>query len=121
MDDLNRRMQDARRKAAREDQDRPAPAPEDRPGDKAGEGELRLDLKQGEWRYYLADQRLKPGTEIEFWVDPRLGWVRGVFHWGRRRDSVPTIRIPITRPETDEALGEAEITLPDGAICRWPT
>ena len=119
MDDFNRRMQEARRKAARDDE-RPAPELEDRPADKAGAGSLELERRQGEWRYYLADQRLKPGTEIEFWADPRLGWIRGVFHWGRRRDSVPTIRIAITKPDTDEPLGEAEITLPDGAICRWP-
>jgi hypothetical protein len=122
MDDINQRIVEARRRAALDAQAQPAePRPDEPASPPVGEGALRLERRQGEWRYYLGEHRVRPGMPIEFYVDPRLGWVRGTFQWGRRNVSVPTIRIAVVHPEDPgRQLGELEVTLPEGAICRWP-
>lgn len=123
-DDINRRMMDARRREARQAAE-PAPPdredePEDAPSGPGVPGELHMERRQGEWRYYLGEDRVRPGQAIEFYVDARIGWVRGVFHWGRRNVSVATIRVPVCSPDDGAPVGELEVTLPDGARCRRP-
>ena len=132
MDDIDRRKLEARRALARQDTARletrrgPPPgegAPADVPPrpDPAGVGPLVLAKRQGEWRYTLCDQRIRSGDAVEFYVDPRVGWVRGSFQWGRRTTSPPTIRVPVVHPDdASRVLGEMEVGLPDGALCRWP-
>ena len=126
MDDIDRRMLEARRALARQDTARlegeraPVDDVPPRP-DPVGTGPLVLVKRQGEWRYTLCDQRIRSGDAVEFYVDPRVGWVRGTFQWGRRNTSVPTIRVPVVHPDdASRVLGEMEVGLPDGALCRWP-
>ena len=126
MDDIDRRMLEARRALARQDtarletEDAPVDDVPPRP-DPVGTGPLVLVKRQGEWRYTLCDQRIRSGDAVEFYVDPRVGWVRGTFQWGRRNTSAPTIRVPVVHPDdASRVLGEMEVGLPDGALCRWP-
>src|SRR6476469_7006881 len=103
MDDINRQLTEARRAQAREASARReqealerAEAPEEPPRAlPAGSGRLTMERRQGEWRYYLCEHRVRVGAAIEFYVDPRIGWVRGTFQWGRRNTSPPTIRVPL--------------------------
>jgi hypothetical protein len=133
MDDLNRRMMEARRAQALQDRakleaeaeakaaqreeederaDKPAPA---------GAGKLRLERRQGEWRYYLGEHRVRVGQELEFFVSREVGWVRATFQWGRRNTSPPSLRLVVRHPDDDTLfLGEAVISLPDDAVLRWP-
>lgn len=129
MDDINRQIQEARRARALQDAarlevestERRAVQEDPPPAAPSGTGRLVLERRQGEWRYYLCDVRIRVGDPIEFHVDPRVGWLRGTFQWGRRNTSAPTIRVPITRPDDPAAVvGEMEVSLPDDAICRWP-
>lgn len=122
MDDFNKVMQEARRRQAVTEQLRPEPPRPEREPARTGAPpttELRLERRQGEWRYYLGDERVRTGSAIEFYVDPRLGWVRGTFHWGRRNYSAPTVRVPVFDPDDpSRSVGELEVSLPDGAQCR---
>lgn len=131
MDDINRLMQQKRRAEALREQsrheealaEREARAEEpsaDRPAP-AGAGRLRLERRQGEWRYYLGEHRVRVGDPLEFYVSPTVGWVRGTFQWGRRNTSPPTFRLPVVHPDDpDLFLGEMVVSLPDDAVCRWP-
>lgn len=131
MDDINRLMQQKRRADALREQShreealaereaREGDDPADRPAP-VGAGRLRLERRQGEWRYYLGEHRVRVGDPIEFYVDPRVGWVRGSFQWGRRNTSPPTLRLPVVHPDDPSLfLGEMVVSLPDDAVCRWP-
>jgi hypothetical protein len=130
MDDFNRKMQEARRNAAKDhtqrmDRDaelRAQTVEPPRPSPPEGSGRLKLARTQGEWRYSLAEERVRSGDTIEFYVGPDAGWLRGVFEWGRRNTSAPVLRVRIVHPEDAHAfLGDAAITLPEEAVCRWPT
>ena len=131
MDDFNRLMQQSRRQQARDQQakldadavDRAAapPEPEEPPEAPAGAGRLVLERRQGEWRYYLAGNRIRGGDPVEVYVDARIGWVRGRFQWGRRNTSPPSVRVRCYHPEDPTVfLGELDLGLPSDAICRWP-
>jgi hypothetical protein len=129
MDDFNRRMAEARRQAARELQLRvdrepepgaPAAAPE-RGAAPSGQGRLVLRRTQGEFRYSLAEERVRSGDVIEFYVGPQAGWLRGTFQWGRRNTSAPTLLVKVVHPDDPNLfLGDMEVTLPDEAQLRWP-
>lgn len=137
MDDFNQQMMNARRTAALEAQAKreadaaaKAQAREDDSEQAqraelglapAGAGKLTLERRQGEWRYYLGEHRVRVGDVLEFYVDQRTGWMKATFQWGRRNTSPPTLRIVVRHPE-DETLfiGEAVLSLPDDAILRWP-
>lgn len=133
MDDVNRRFLEAQRAAALERRAKleaePAPrqaetAPARAPDPEApeGVGRLVLERRQGEWRYTLLERRVRVGDPLEFYVDARIGWVRGAFHWGRRNTSEPRIRVPVMRPDDARVqVGEMEVALPEGALLRWPT
>ncbi|MEZ4239625.1 MAG: hypothetical protein R3F59_26420 [Myxococcota bacterium] len=133
MDEINRQMMEARRLQALRDrarleaeadardegQRRDAEAVDKPPPSVSGR--LVLERRQGEWRYALAEQRVRVGTALEFYVDERIGWVRGAFHWGRRNTSPPLLRVPVFRPDDPTVqVGEMEVSLPEGAILRWP-
>jgi hypothetical protein len=129
MDDFNRRMAEARRQAARElqlrvDREQQAPPPDAPPArDTAptGQGRLVLRRSQGEFRYYLAEERIRSGDPVEFYVGPQAGWLRGTFQWGRRNTSAPTLLVRVVHPDDPTLfLGEMEVTLPDEAQLRWP-
>lgn len=134
MDDLNRRIMEERRKAAIEAQAKRDAEAAQRAKDLAeeaeeastrpppsGAGKLSLQRRQGEWRYYLGEHRVRVGDVLEFYLDPKTGWVRGIFQWGRRNTSPPTIRLVLRHPDAaDLFLGEAVVSLPEEAILRWP-
>lgn len=128
MDDINRHLQEARRAQALQDSAR-LEQDADRvvaetlsPPPPTGTGRLTMERRQGEWRYYLCDQRIRVGEPLEFYVDARIGWVRGTFQWGRRNTAPPTIRVPVAHPDDPAAfVGEMVVSLPDDALCRWPT
>jgi hypothetical protein len=133
MDDFNRQMMEARRAAAREAQARleaeaAAKAAqreeEDARADKpapAGAGKLRLERRQGEWRYYLGEHRVRVGDTLELYVSREVGWMKATFQWGRRNTSPPSLRVVLHHPDDDTIfLGEAVISMPDDAVLRWP-
>lgn len=130
MNDINRQILEARRAQAlldnaRRETEAPtwptAPTDEGTRSTPAGAGRLTLEKRQGEWRYYLCEHRIRVGDPIEFHVDARLGWVRGTFQWGRRNTAPPTVRVPVTHPDDPTSfVGEMVVSLPDDAICRWP-
>ena len=129
MDDFNRRMAEAKRQAARELQlrvDREPPAgaaeaPPPRDAAPSGQGRLVLRRAQGEFRYYLAEERIRSGDAVEFYVGPGAGWLRGTFQWGRRNTSAPTLLVAVVHPDDPTRfLGDMEVTLPDEAQLRWP-
>lgn len=133
MDDFNRKMMEAQRARALEAQARleadartraetlqEADAAAGRPAP-AGSGKLVLERRQGEWRYYLGEHRVRVGDVLEFYVDRQVGWVKGTFQWGRRNTSPPTLRLIIHHPSDETVfLGEAVVSLPDDAVLRWP-
>jgi hypothetical protein len=130
MDDINRQIEGALRAQALRDQAlheaeqsaRTGPTREihHRPPP-AGTGPLVLERRRGDWQYTLLGRRVRVGVAIELYVDPRLGWIRGRFHWGRRNTSEPRLRLPAFHPDDPgQDLGEIEIALPEAAICRWP-
>jgi hypothetical protein len=129
MDEINKQFAEALRAQALRDRARLEAGdgqgerlvePVDKPPP-SGTGRLVLERRQGEWRYYLAEQRVRVGMPLEFFVDARIGWVRGAFHWGRRNTSPPLLRVPLFRPDDPQVqTGEMEVSLPDGAILRWP-
>lgn len=126
--DPNKLLHDARRAEARRredarDEDRARRDLRQARADKApptGAGTLKLERRQGEWRYYLDGQRVRVGTDLELYVNEAIGWVRGTFQWGRRNISPPTLRLRVTHPVDGTFLGEAELSLPDDAVLRWP-
>jgi hypothetical protein len=132
MDDFNQRMADARRQAARElqlrvDREQQAKAqsatdtPRERDEAPAGQGRLVLRRTQGEFRYTLAEERVRSGDVLEFYVGPGSGWLRGVFQWGRRNTSSPSLLVRVVHPDDPSAfLGDMEVILPDEAVLRWP-
>ena len=130
MDEINRQFLEAQRARAladraRLEQDRTRTEERDAapagPAAPVGTGRLILERRQGEWRYYLAEQRVRVGMALEFYVDPRIGWVRGAFHWGRRNTSPPTLRVPMYHPDDASVqVGEMEVSLPESALLRWP-
>jgi hypothetical protein len=127
--DPNKLLHDARRaealnREATRDDDRERRDLRQARADKAppaGAGALKLERRQGEWRYYLDDQRVRVGAELELYLNEAIGWVRGTFQWGRRNVSPPTLRVPVTHPVDGAPLGEAELSLPDEAVLRWPS
>ena len=130
MDDFNKRMQQALRQTAREQQGRveadmaekraAADSLEQREAP-SGTGRLVLERRQGEWRYYLGGHRIQGGDAVDFYVNAASGWVRGRFQWGRRNTTAPSIRVPATHPDDPAvSLGELDVSLPPDAICRWP-
>jgi hypothetical protein len=131
MDDINKQMQDARRKSAREQQarvdadmaaKRASAAAEPRADAPAGAGRLVLERRQGEWRYYLGGHRIQGGDAVEVHLNAQAGWVRGNFQWGRRNTTAPSVRVRCTHPDDPSvSLGELDLSLPVDAICRWPT
>jgi hypothetical protein len=131
MDDFNKRMQDANRQGARAQQarveadqaeKRAAADDRERREPPSGAGRLVLERRQGEWRYYLGEHRIRGGDAVEFYVDARVGWVRGRFQWGRRHTTPPSIRVRGYHPDDPTAfLGELDVSLPPDAICRWPS
>lgn len=132
MDDFNQRMAEARRQAARElqlrvDREQQAKAqsatdtPRVRDEAPAGQGRLVLRRTQGEFRYTLAEERVRSGDVLEFYVGPAGGWLRGVFQWGRRNTSSPSLLVRVVHPDDPSAfLGDMEVILPDEAVLRWP-
>jgi len=113
-------------RAAREEGEPPVVAersPEPAP---SGEGLLTVERRQGQWRCYLAGERIRSGEAIEVYVNPTVGWVRGQLLWGRRPTTPPSIRIPATDPHRIDpsgsplSIGEFELLLPEDAVCRWP-
>jgi hypothetical protein len=133
MDDFNQQMMKARRAQALEAQARleaeaaakaAAREEEDERAGRsppAGAGKLRLERRQGEWRYYLGEHRVRVGDTLEFYVSREVGWVSATFQWGRRNTSPPSMRMVIHHPDDDTVfLGEAVISLPDDAVLRWP-
>jgi hypothetical protein len=131
MDDFNKRMQQAGREAARTQQARveadiaerqAARDAEEPPEAPSGTGRLVLERRQGEWRYYLGAHRIRGGDAVELYVDARVGWIRGRFQWGRRNTSPPSIRVRTYHPDDPTVfLGELDVSLPQDAICRWPS
>jgi hypothetical protein len=129
MDDFNQRMAEARRQAAREmqlrvDREQQAAAaevPAERTTAPAGAGRLVLRRTQGEFRYYLAEERIRSGEAVEFYVGPQAGWLRGTFQWGRRNTTAPTLLVRLVHPDDPQLfLGDMTVTLPDEAQLRWP-
>lgn len=127
MDDFNRRMSEARRQAAREmqlrvDRERQGDeAPAERAAPPTGQGRLVLRRSQGEFRYYLGEERVRSGDAVEFYVGPGAGWLRGIFQWGRRNTSAPSLLVRLVHPDDPTVfLGDMEVTLPDEAQLRWP-
>src|SRR5687768_14404134 len=125
MDDFNKAMQAARRKQAREHQGRveadmaekraatDVAEPREAP---SGTGRLALERRQGEWRYYLGGHRVRGGDAVELYVDPKVGWVRGRFQWGRRNTTAPSLRVNAFHPDDAAAmLGELDVSLPPDA------
>lgn len=129
MDDFNKRMLDARRQSARElqlrvDRDQQQRSDEEgaaRAAPPTGQGKLVLRRTQGEFRYYLAEERVRSGDDLEFYVGPSAGWLRGTFQWGRRNTTAPSLLVRVVHPDDPKAfLGDMEVVLPDEAQLRWP-
>lgn len=91
-----------------------------------GQGALTVERRQGQWRCYLAGERIRSGEALEVYVNATIGWVRGNLLWGRRPTTPPSVRIEATDPHRIDAdgrpepLGEFELLLPEDAVCRWP-
>jgi hypothetical protein len=92
----------------------------------SAEGPLTVERRQGQWRCYLAGERIRSGESLEVYVNSDIGWVRGKLLWGRRPTSPPTVRVDATDPHRIDPdgrpapMGEFELLLPEDAVCRWP-
>lgn len=96
-------------------------APPERTSAPTGQGRLVLKRTQGEFRYYLAEERVRSGDALEFYVGPGPGWLRGTFQWGRRNTTAPSLLVRVVHPDDPAVfLGDMEVILPDEAQLRWP-
>ncbi len=135
MEDINQLMQRAQAEAARKLAiDRAKEAEAEEAGAEvevdielpSGTGILQVVKRQGRWRCYLADQRIRSGDELDVYVNATIGWVRGRLQWARSPHTPPSIRVGAEHPTAEGRdggplnLGEIELQLPEEALCRWP-
>jgi hypothetical protein len=91
-----------------------------------GQGLLTVERRQGQWRCYLAGERIRSGDPVEVYLNDAIGWVSGRLLWGRRPNTPPSVRIDATDPHRIDgegkplSIGEIELLLPEDAVCRWP-
>ena len=137
MDDINRLISEAQAAAARDAAirrererqdalDDAAAAEAPATGDVGGVGILEVARRQGRWRSNLAGHRIRSGEALDVYVNPAVGWVRGVLFWARSPHTPPSVRVAAYHPEARGrdgeplVLGEVELLLPEEAVCRWP-
>jgi hypothetical protein len=131
---IDDQFRSARRQAAkrRTSEDRrvvmPAGAPPGRglvPGMHTGCLECRDE--DGSFGYFLVERRLRVGTAFEMYTNAGNGWIRGRFEWAGDQKDPPKLAMNLWNPKGpwDEDglppwIGEAELVVPDKAICRFP-